>query len=199
MVRDQPVDDELLQILKERPYVWFNPNLGVSSPRSPGETPAWLEDPMLGALMCADQLESWGRSQENIRTAPSVTGGVAGENTATLRNAGVRLVLGSDAAGGRRTYGWGSHVQLESFVNWGGMTPHEAIVAGTSLPAEILGLDLGMVAAGKSADFLVLDANPLDDITNTRRISQVYLRGKEVDRAGMAARWKAQCSAAVAR
>jgi imidazolonepropionase-like amidohydrolase len=45
------------------------------------------------------------------------------------------------------------------------------------------------VAAGKSADFLVLDANPLDDITNTRRIASVYLRGSSVDRAALSARW----------
>ena len=57
------------------------------------------------------------------------------------------------------------------------------LVAATRTSAEILGLDdLGMVAASKSADFVVLDANPLDDITNTRKISSVYLRGHRVDR-----------------
>ena len=55
-----------------------------------------------------------------------------------------------------------------------GMTPAQVLVAATRTSAEILGLDdLGMVAPGKSADFVVLDANPLDDITNTRRISRV--------------------------
>ena len=46
-----------------------------------------------------------------------------------------------------------------------------------------------MVKAGMSADFVVLDANPLDDITNTRRIAAVYLRGSQVDRAGLRERW----------
>ena len=48
--------------------------------------------------------------------------------------------------------------------------------------------DAGTVAAGKSADFIVLDANPLDDIRNTRRIADVYLRGAQVDRASLRSR-----------
>jgi imidazolonepropionase-like amidohydrolase len=72
----------------------------------------------------------------------------------------------------------------------------EAIVAGTRDSARVLHLDqLGMVAPGKSADFIILDANPLDDIANVRRINAVYLRGQEVDRAGLRAKWKAQWSA----
>jgi imidazolonepropionase-like amidohydrolase len=51
--------------------------------------------------------------------------------------------------------------------------------------------DLGMVAAGKSADFIVLDANPIDDITNTRRINAVYIRGTAVDRAGLRSKFMA--------
>jgi imidazolonepropionase-like amidohydrolase len=71
-----------------------------------------------------------------------------------------------------------------------GLTPMQAIVAATRTSAEVLGLDeLGAVAPGKSADFVVLDANPLDDITNSRRISKVFLRGHEVDRAKLRAGW----------
>jgi imidazolonepropionase-like amidohydrolase len=72
-----------------------------------------------------------------------------------------------------------------------GLTPAQTIVAATSTSASILGLDqLGAVAAGKSADFIVLDANPLDDIGHTRKISAVYLRGVPLDRAALKAKWR---------
>ena len=71
-----------------------------------------------------------------------------------------------------------------------GMTPAQVITAATKTSAAILKLDqLGTIAAGKSADFIVLSANPLDDITNTRRIDRVYLRGQAIDRAALKAQW----------
>ncbi len=77
---------------------------------------------------------------------------------------------------------WTAHTEMRDMVSCG-LSPMEAIVSATSVNAGILGLDdLGIVAEGRSASFVVLDANPLDNINNTRRISQVYLRGAEVDR-----------------
>ncbi len=79
--------------------------------------------------------------------------------------------------------GWSAHAEIADMVA-AGMTPSQAIVAATKTAAEIIKLDdvVGTIAAKKNADFLILDANPLDDIVNTRRISKVYLRGEEVDR-----------------
>lgn len=89
-------------------------------------------------------------------------------NLTKLHAAGVRIVLGSDSAGDPlRTVGWHAMWEVDSLAK-AGMTPPEVIVASTRLAAEALKLDqLGMVAPGKSADFVVLNANPLDNIANT--------------------------------
>jgi imidazolonepropionase-like amidohydrolase len=72
--------------------------------------------------------------------------------------------------------------ELESMAN-AGMTPMQVLVAATSRPAEYLKLNkMGLLGTGKEADFLVLDANPLDNITNTQRISKIYIKGVEIDR-----------------
>ena len=103
--------------------------------------------------------------------------GIQARNLAKLNAAGVRITLGTD---GNRP--WGPHEEMADMVI-AGMTPMQVIVASTRNSAEFLRMaDAGTLQAGKSADFIVLDANPLDDITNTRRIASVYLRGAAVDR-----------------
>ena len=101
----------------------------------------------------------------------------------------------SDTGGvtGEEFFGLGTHIEMELQVTRAGLTPMQALVAGTRTPARLLGLDqLGAVAAGKSADFIVLNANPLDNIANTRKINKVYLRGQDFPRAEMRAKWQAE-------
>jgi len=201
-IQDFPVDAELLALLKERPNFWVIPVMtpagqGGSAPRKAGERPKWIDDPLLRAVKCEADVDRWGDAIAKSNRVPTPTGNLTGENITALYKAGVHFGFGSHDAGGTRPLGWGSHMELEAFVNWTGMTPYKAIVAATSDSAKLMGVDdmLGSIAVGKSADFIVLTANPLDDITNTRKISEVYLHGRRLPREEMAKKWKAQCDA----
>jgi imidazolonepropionase-like amidohydrolase len=198
-IRDQEVDDEFIKLAKER-NVWFTPNLGginrLSLIRENG-TPAWFDEPLVRESISPALIRERAQLYESRKRAGGApnTGRPAFDaiNTRKLHAAGVREVLGGDSAGDeRRWLGLHGLMEFENMVA-AGFTPMEMIVAATRDSAQVLKLDqLGMVAPGKSADFIVLDANPLDNIANVRKINKVYLRGQEVDRAGMRARWQDQ-------
>ena len=110
----------------------------------------------------------------------------------------MKLVYGSDNGAAGRGFGWYEQLKFENWVTMG-FTPAEAIVMATRDSAEVGKFNSGLVAPGRSADFIVLDANPLENISNTRRINKVYLRGQEVPRAAMSAKWQSEFRTASAR
>ena len=180
-VRDKDIDDEFMKLIKERPNVFVIPNLPDIGTGL--QDPAWLGEtvPASEIKKLTDAFQN--RSPEDKKKAADFFA-VQARNLKKLNDAGVRIGFGTDSG---VTVGWTDHEELTDMVA-AGMTPAQVITAATKTAAEILKMDqLGTVAVGKSADFIVLDANPLDNITNSRKISKVYLRGKEVDRAGLKA------------
>ena len=194
VVRDRDIDDELLALLKQRRHVFFVATLWGERRAIYQGTPAWIHEPILRDTLSGEEITQLADSF-SAATSPSPLQRESARrllrNVATLNAAGVKLGLGTDTGGvtGGQYFGLASLIELELLVR-AGLTPAQAIVAATRNSADILGLDrLGTVAVGKSADFLVLEANPLEDIANTRRISTVYLRGTEINRAALKARW----------
>jgi imidazolonepropionase-like amidohydrolase len=100
----------------------------------------------------------------------------------TYHQAGVRVLLSADTGLLAQFPGCAEHRELEAMVT-AGMPALDAITAATLLPARLLGLaERGSLEPGKRADFIVLDANPLDSIANSRKISAVYIAGRAIDR-----------------
>ena len=169
------------------------PNLGLAELRR--ERVA--DDPFLQEAVRPEVVARLAQAFDERQQAAAGSGGGGGANEEALREsmghllaAGVDVMLGTDAgAVPDHFFGYTGHRELEIFVRLG-MPPADAIEAATSRPAARLGLDdMGTLAPGKRADFVVLDANPLEDIRNTRSISAVWLGGAEVDRAALRQRF----------
>ena len=174
-VRDRDVDDEIVGMIKKRPDFFLIPNLpdrGVKTDLS------WLD------TVPAGELKKLQEGASTDRPALQQAFGIQARNLARLNKEGVLIALGTDGG-----VPWSHHLEMADMVA-AGMTPMQVMVAATKNAAQVLRLtDLGTIATGKSAAFVVLDANPLDDIANTRRISAVYLRGTPIDRPALKARF----------
>jgi imidazolonepropionase-like amidohydrolase len=178
-VRDKPVDEELIGLMKKN-HIAYIPTLDLDeSFFIYADRPEWMQqaffrqslDPGVWEWLRSPAYKAKAQSRKDLAMAQA--------NVRALHQAGVRVGLGTDSGATiPRLQGFAEHRELELLTD-AGFSPMEALQAATAVNAAIFGIDKerGTLAAGKQADILVLDANPLDDIRNTRKIHGVWLRG----------------------
>jgi imidazolonepropionase-like amidohydrolase len=188
LVRDRDMDDELIQAIVRRRVVIMPTLQNTERGRNTDAPPAlaaWLNGPARDAIgpdLVAKIVAGYSGRTAAQASAARERYAILQRSLKKLSDAGARIVLGGDTGLQDDPFGFAEHRELELMVE-AGMTPMQAIVAATSRGAEYLRLrNTGILAPGTRADFIVLNANPLDDITNTRRIAQVFVRGRAIQR-----------------
>jgi imidazolonepropionase-like amidohydrolase len=181
MPRDPGPDDELIRRLLDRDVAVFT-SMSVQGPA----TTDWLDEPILHEVLpeetiaaFRDRLAERGHEPlfDTSRTYERLQ-----RTVTTLYAAGVRLVFSPDTGVFAQLPGMAEHRELQALVE-AGIPALRAIEFATRRSAHLLGLDdRGLLEPGRRADLLILDADPRDDIRNTRRISSVVIAGRAVDR-----------------
>ena len=186
-VRDLEVDDALITLLRDSGVCYCPTLMREVSTYVYESRPAWFDDAFFTKetgpeVIAALDSEEW-RARSSSRTSQiyKTQLEVAKRNLKTLSDAGIPIAMGTDTGPAARFQGYFEHGELALMVE-AGLTPMQAIVASTSDAARCMEVDadLGSLEIGKWADFLVLGANPLDDIANTHSLETVYIAGNQV-------------------
>ena len=194
LVRDREMSDALIASMI-RHNVYVMPTLNAPERGAQASPPGWVDEPYLAGLLSdtvpaevAVRIRNSFFGRDATEVARRQQGyAILQRSLAKLAAAGAGIILGPDTGLEDQIFGYAEQKELGLMAE-AGMTPSQVIVAATARAAQFVGLsDRGALAPGKRADLLVLDANPLDDIRNTRRIAKLYLAGAEVDRAALRA------------
>jgi imidazolonepropionase-like amidohydrolase len=188
-VRDKPVDAALIESMKEKGTWQVSMTLSREAAMfAYGERAPFLDDPFFTRGVAQNALDRLASAeyQQQVSSGPHFAQyrgilGTAKSNAKALVSGGVNYAFGTDSGPSGRFPGYSAHWELQLLVE-AGLTPAEALQSATRRAAEFLGADdLGTLEQGHWADFIVLDANPLDDIRNSRAISRVYIAGNPVE------------------
>lgn len=190
-IRDKEVDQDLLTKMRQK-NVTYIPTLSLDEYQfAYAGTPDWINDVFFKASLEPGVFEMITDKSyaEKIRASADYQRNISAFKTAMINlkkihDAGIRVALGTDSgAFPVRTQGFTEHLEMELMVK-AGLSPAQAITISTRNAAAALLIDheKGTLEKGKKADFLILSANPFDDIRNTRKIESVWKEGKEVSK-----------------
>ena len=188
-VRDRAVDESFIADMKAHDICYSPTLMREVSTFASVETPSWVIDPFflkgaepgMAKLLADPAWQAKQRSGATFTMGQQYKAGleIAKKNLKTLSDKGVRIAMGTDTGPPGRFQGFFEHLELELMVE-SGLTPMQAIVSATGDAARChKATALGTLSAGSVADVLVLSANPLENIRNTRTIEQVWIAGKK--------------------
>ena len=188
-MRDLPVDRAFIDLLKARDVCLCPTLMRDVATFVYASRPAFFDDPFFRREADLETLTALQTPQHQAsnRTASAerYKAGleVAKANLKKLKDAGIRIAMGTDTGPAGRFQGYFEHLELEHMVA-AGLTPMQAVVAATGDAARCMNVAdrIGTLKPGLEADFLVLARNPLDDITNTRSLESTWIRGNRVAR-----------------
>ena len=178
---DVEADAQLVAAMRDRD-AFVVPTLSVlASVAGAGEGGALAADARIGALLTADQRSTLDARMHAGEADPAVLARAL-ESVRRLHAAGVDILAGTDAPNPGTAHGASLHGELALLVR-AGLSPSQALSAATAVPARRFGLsDRGRIAPGLRADLVLVDGDPLADITATRAIAAVWKNGHRVER-----------------
>jgi imidazolonepropionase-like amidohydrolase len=186
-VRDTEVDDELIEAMRERSVCLVPTLTRELSTFVYAERPDFFDDPFFLDRSAPEDLDDF-LTPERQAQAESESAQywrdalpLAKENMVRLHQAGVGIAMGTDSGPSGRFQGYFEHLEVEMMVD-AGMSPEDVLISATGEAARCMGLEgvLGTIRPGVWADLLSLDADPRDDILNTREIHGVWTAGNRV-------------------
>jgi imidazolonepropionase-like amidohydrolase len=186
-VRDRDVDADFIDRLRASGVCYVPTLVREVSTFAYAERPDWFDDPFFVARASRAQVERVSDPEFMLDVRRSIAAAAyrvalvqAQRNLKALSDAGIPIAFGTDSGPAGRFPGYFEHMELQLMVD-AGLTPQQALESATRVAAGCVGMEgVGTLEPGKWADFLVLGADPLQDIRATHRLERVYIGGVQV-------------------
>ncbi len=187
-IRDEAVDDETITLFRETGVCYVPTLTREVSTFAYGDRPDFFDDPFLMSDVDSAQVMTVSdpERQAGVRASGAAEAygralEIAQANLGRLSEAGVPIAFGTDSGPLGRFQGYFEHMEMQLMAE-AGLTPEQILRSATGVAAECLGRDdIGTLEPGRRADFVILRANPLEDVANLREISGVWVGGAEVE------------------